>query len=83
MELKSYRFRLGQEEDAVCDECGDEEETIEHIICNCPAEEARRQRLQDGGVFRMMMMTTHAETCRKLLERRFEGLILPPDDGAG
>ena len=83
MELKSYRFRLGQEEDAVCDECGDEEETIEHIICNCPAEEARRQRLKDGGVFQMTMMTTHAETCRKLLERRFEGLILPPDDGAG
>ena len=82
-ELKSYRHRLGLEEDALCEECREEDETIEHVLCNCPADDARRNRIQRGGHFTLMTMVTNPEICRKLLERRFELLRLPEDDDDG
>ena len=79
-ELKHYRHRIQLEEDALCKECLEEDETTEHILCRCGAEEMRRHQIHPGGRFTPDMMITHPEECRELLERRFEGLKLPPDD---
>ena len=60
--------------------CSMEEETTEHILCRCEAEEAARFQIHPGGHFTPNMLVTHPEECRKLLERRFEGLKLPPKE---
>ena len=80
MELKHYRWRIEQEEDALCEECEEEDETIEHILCKCGRDAARRCQIIPGGNFNLGMLTTHPEECRRLLERRFEELKLPPSD---
>ena len=79
-ELKHYRWRIEQEDDALCEECGEEDETIEHILCKCESDALRRCEIVPGGNFNLGMLTTHPEECRRLLERRFEELKLPPSD---
>ena len=38
MELNPYKHRIDPEEDETCEECGEEEETIEHVLRRFPAE---------------------------------------------
>ena len=80
LELKSYQHRLDATKDARCMECHQEEETIEHILCNCPAEDARRQQLKPDGNFTTGDLISKPELCRQLLERRFQQLKLPDEE---
>ena len=79
-ELKSYRHFIGLEDDATCEDCLSEDETIEHVLCKCPAEELTRIRLKRGGNFTIDMMVTKPEMCRKLLERKFVKLKIPDEE---
>ena len=79
-ELKAYQLRLNTVEDGRCEECNEEEETIEHVLCKCPAEEARRYRLKEDGKFVIGDMVSKPELCRKLLESRFMQLKLPEEE---
>ena len=60
--------------------CQMKEETTEHILCRCEKEEAARFQIHPGGQFTLSMLVTHPEECRKLLERRFKDLKLPPKE---
>ena len=71
--LKNYRYLIDLEEDPFCD-CGmQEEETIEHILCRCPALELQRIRHFAGEVT-VSMMVTEPEICRRILKHRFKDL---------
>ena len=73
-ELKRYIYLIDQEDDASC-ECGEEEESIEHILCECPILENKRRRIFEGEVG-IDMMVTQPEKSRKLLSERFTNLKL-------
>ena len=71
--LKRYRYIIDLEEDPYCD-CGMmEEETLEHVLCRCPALEEQRKRQYDGEVTAAMMVTK-PELCRRILQHRFKEL---------
>ena len=72
-ELKHYQHRIGNVEDAICDICGEGEETITHVLCSCPALEAKRQQIH-SGVWTLDMMVDSPEKCRQLLQHRFPAL---------
>ena len=80
LELNSYQHRLDPTKNAKCVECQQEDKTIEHVLCNCPAEEARRQQLKPDGNFTIGDLVSKPELCRQLLERRFQQLKLPDED---
>ena len=80
LELRSYQHRLDPSKDPRCAECQQDVETIEHILCNCPAETARRHQLKSDGSFTTEDLVRQPEMCRQLLERRFQQLKLP-DEG--
>ena len=80
-ELKSYRHFIGLEDDVIFEDCLLEEETIEHVLCKCPAEDHTRIRLNRWGEFNIDKMVSNPELCRKLLEKKFEKLkILDEED---
>lgn len=66
LELNSYQHRLDPTKNAKCVECQQEDETIEHVLCNCPAE-ARRQQLKPDGNFTTGDLVSKPELCRQLL----------------
>ena len=72
-ELKRYRFLIEKEDDPICNLCEQDEETIEHILCECPALEEERVR-QGAGHVTPDMMVTKPELCRKILVKRFKDL---------
>jgi ribonuclease HI len=72
-ELKAYRHFIQIEEDARCEECGAEEETIEHVLCECPALELWRRRHHDGALA-VSMLVSEPEKCRQILARKFKKL---------
>ena len=72
-ELKHYQHRIGNEEDAICAKCGEEDETIEHVLCKCPALELQRRRIYEGEWHQEMMVTAPKQSM-ELLKHRFEGL---------
>ena len=76
MELRAYRHRLDEEVDPMCEICGEEEETIEHVLCKCPADEQFR-RVNYREELKIPNMTTDPELCRGVMERRFPALELP------
>ena len=82
-ELANYRWRIEKEDNETCRECDSgESETIEHVLCKCPAMELERVR-QVEGIVTMELMVTNPEACRKILQRRFSGLRIeenPPED---
>ena len=56
-ELEYYMYLIDQVDNPYCD-CGmGEEETLEHILCRCPALEERRQRMAGGQVTIDQMLT--------------------------
>ena len=71
-ELRWYRYLIETEDDPWCEACGDQEETIDHILCKCAALEEERARY--GGGITMEKMVTDPETCRRILMKRFAGL---------
>ena len=74
-ELRYYRYLIEKDDFPYC-ECGTgEEQTLEHVLCRCPALEERRQR-QIGGDVTMDMMVSEPEQCRKILEGRIPELKL-------
>ena len=73
-QLKRYMYMIEKEDDPTCD-CGQEEETIEHVLCRCPALEEKRARMFEGEVT-IDMMVYKPEKCRKLLESRYPDLKL-------
>ena len=77
MQLKAYRHFIELEEDALCEEGCGKEETLEHMLCECVATEAARQRLWDGQV-EICMMIDQPETCRKILMTRINELSIEP-----
>ena len=79
LELKSYQHRLDPSKDPRCVECQQDVEPIEHVLCNCPAEAARRHQLRPDGEFTTKDLVSKLEICRQLLERRFQQLKLPDE----
>ena len=79
MELNAYKHRIDPEEDETCEECGEEEETIEHVLCRCPAEELHKRRIHHEEI-RMSDMVSKPEICRKIMVRRFPELEVPDDN---
>ena len=79
MELRAYQHRLDEDVDPMCEICGEEEETIEHILCRCPADELFRRANYDGEV-KIGNMTSDPNLCRRILERRFPALELPDEE---
>lgn len=77
MQLKAYRHFIELEDDALCEEGCGKEETLEHMLCECVATEAARQRLWDGQV-EICMMIDQPETCRKILMTRINELSIEP-----
>ena len=71
--LKKYRFLIDLEDNATCDQCHEGEETLEHVLCRCPALELNRRRHTEGEVT-VDMMVTDPETCRRILKGRFPDL---------
>ena len=77
-ELAYYRYLIESGDDAICEECGEEEETIEHVLCRCVAlEEERRRRIE--GEITIDKMVTDPEACREILQKRFPGLKITRD----
>ena len=71
-ELRYYRYLVEMEDDPMCD-CGEEEETIDHVLCRCQGLEEMRRREAEGQVT-IDMMVTKPEMCRKILQHKFGGL---------
>ena len=42
-ELRYYRYLIETEEDPLCERCGEDNETIEHVLCHCLALELERR----------------------------------------
>ena len=61
---------IEKDDEPTCQECEDDEETIEHTLCHCPALE-RMRRLIFEEPPTMAQMTKQPEKCRKLLQFRF------------
>ena len=84
-ELKAYQKRIGIVEDGTCSHCEmNEEETVEHVLCKCPQlEQARKEEWP--GAFKMEMLVSEPDVCRKVLGRRFSALrrIGNEEDGCG
>ena len=43
--LREYRHRIGLEDDPTCPECGLEDETLTHLLTDCPARAEARRRI--------------------------------------
>ena len=43
--MAGYRHRIGQQDDPTCPECGDEEETLGHLLHDCPTRADMRRRI--------------------------------------
>merc|ERR1712188_29948 len=73
-ELKAYQKRIGIVEDGTCSHCEmNEEETVEHVLCKCPQlEQARKEEW--SGAFKMEMLVSEPDVCRKVLGRRFSAI---------
>ena len=70
-ELRSYRKRIDMETEDECTYCEDGvPETIEHVVCKCPQMEARRRSIS-AEKFKIQMMTTEPEKCRRMLQTGF------------
>ena len=74
MELKWYRHFIGMEEDDLCEGCG-VSETIEHVLCHCWSTQAARRK-HWGGAVGIGMLTSHTETCRRILSAVYGQLSL-------
>jgi len=74
-ELKAYRKFIQTEEDAACDLGGEEDETIKHVLCDCPAHEASRRREFESRV-EVKMLVEDPDKCRKILAQRYKRLAI-------
>jgi len=85
-ELRQYLYKIDVEDDPLCI-CG-EEESIEHVLCECPLLEATRRKVMQELV-KPHHLVTEPEKSRQILATRFEGLKLHKhnddefQDGAG
>ena len=86
--LRDYQHRfLKTDMTGMCIHCDSEAaETIEHVLLECPALEARRMRMF-GERVAMNDLVDQPEKCRKFLVARFEKLNdrrkLVEDEGGG
>ena len=71
-ELAYYRYLIDKEEDPAC-VCGYENETIKHVLCDCPALMMTRRR-HTMETITIDQMISEPEMCRKILQVRFTGL---------
>ena len=76
-ELRDYTFIIDKDDDDTCLRCNmGMPETTRHVLCECPALSQARQKHADGKAT-VRMLVTDPETCRQILQERFEGLKLP------
>ena len=72
-ELRDYMYKIDQVDDPFCD-CGlGVEQTIQHVLCDCPTL-ARTRALESSEQVTLQHMTTHPEMCRRILSQKFTGL---------
>ena len=79
-ELNQYAYLIDNEDDPTC-VCGDAEETIQHILCECESLD-RERALHAGRPITMREMTLEPEMCRKILQPRFPGLRIKNTNNA-
>ena len=70
--LKQYKYMIEAEDDPYC-ECQEAEETIKHVLCDCPRL-ARARALGSTEQLTVNHMTSDPEMCRHILSARFPGL---------
>jgi ribonuclease HI len=74
-ELRDYLCFIQADEDATCKECGLEDETIEHVICRCPALDRKRRETTQRN-WTIDMLVEQPELCRRILEERIKKLAI-------
>ena len=77
-ELREYRYKIDAEDDPYCD-CR-EEETIQHILCDCPLLEMTRRSIMQEPVT-LHHLVTEPDKCRRLLTTKIEELKLKHEVG--
>ena len=72
-QLREYLYKIDAEDDPYCD-CGlMEEQTIKHLLCDCP-QLARARAMESQEQVTMQHMTTDPEMCRRILAVKFTEL---------
>ena len=76
--VRQVEDRSRQRTQTICEDdltcmCGESEETIQHILCECESL-ARERALHAASPVTIMDMTLEPEMCRKILQSRFPGL---------
>ena len=64
-ELRLYKYKIDAEDDPWCD-CGEAEESVEHLLCDCPRLEMTRRRVSPEPVERHHLVTKPDEARRIL-----------------
>ena len=77
-ELKQYKYKIEAEDDPYC-ECEEAEETIKHVLCDCPRL-ARARALGSTEKLTVSHMISDPERCRHILSTRFPGLKIHTHD---
>ena len=74
--LRAYRHKIQAESESSCLYCDMQvPEDIQHTLCDCPSLEVWRRFYSDVPVT-INMLVDKPETCRKILAKRFKGLII-------
>jgi len=74
-ELRQYMYLIDQEDSPTCQACEEDDETIEHVLCHCPALGSKRRAIFPEQPT-VAQLTKDPEKCRQLLQERFEDLKL-------
>ena len=73
-ELRYYRWKIGIEKGKLCTICDlGRDETIEHVMCECPALAYWRTFYSKNPVS-IEMLVDEPEVCRSILAKRYPGL---------
>ena len=76
MELRYYRNKIELDDSASCPNGCGVDETITHVLCECVSTSDARRRFWSDTVT-PSMMTSHPDTCRKILASKYGDLRLP------
>jgi ribonuclease HI len=72
--LKHYRHRIQREETATCEWCEEEDQTIEHMLCRCPAIENQRTYFVEKTPTLAALVNNEPSLVKRLLGTKFPGL---------
>ena len=74
-QLAYYRYLIEKEDSPECQQCGNGEETTEHLVCHCEQLQSTRERLLIHNPTPDWLVK-EPDKCRRLLSERFPELLL-------